>query len=78
VNADTGAFQALMEQMVTLAAKVEALEACVGSDTDALVTALGIAYDAGKDAARRELGLPSVRAAGTPGPRHLHTVRGDR
>ncbi len=56
------------------AATVEALEA--GEDAD--LAALEIVYNAGKDAARHELGLPSVHAAGTPGPRHLHTVRGDR
>jgi hypothetical protein len=78
VNADTAAFQAVAGQLAELAAKVESLETRVGSDTDALVTALGIAFGAGKDAARRELGLPSVHAAGTPGPRHLHTIRGDR
>jgi hypothetical protein len=74
MKVDTGAFQAVMQQMVTLAARVEALEA--REDTD--LAALGIVYNAGKDAARRELGLRSVHAAGTPGPRHLHTVRGDR
>jgi hypothetical protein len=71
MQVDTGTFQAVMQQMVTLAARVEALE-------DADLAALGIVYGAGKDAARHELGLPSVHAAGTPRPRHLHTVRGDR
>jgi alkylation response protein AidB-like acyl-CoA dehydrogenase len=74
VSADTAAFQAVMEQMVTLAARVEALEA--RDDTD--LAALGIVYDAGKDAARRELGLASVHAPRTPRPRHLRTVRGKR
>ncbi len=49
-----------------------------GHREDADLAALGIAYNAGKDAARRELGLPSLRAAGTPRPRHLRTVRGSR
>ena len=53
------------------AARVEALE-------DADLAALEIVYEAGKDAARRELGLASVHAAGTPRPRRLRTVRGDR
>ncbi len=49
-----------------------------GHREDADLAVLGIFYDAGKDAARRELGLPPVRAAGTPRPRHLRTVRVDR
>ena len=74
MNAGTSAFEAVTGQLAELAARVEALEARDGAE----LAALGIVYDAGKDAARRELGLPSVHAAGTPGPRHLHTVTGDR
>jgi hypothetical protein len=78
MQVDTGAFEAVAGQLAQLAAKVEPLETGVRSDTDALMTALQISYDAGKDAALRELGLPSLRAAGTPRPRHLRTVRGRR
>jgi hypothetical protein len=67
MSADMAAFQAVMERMVTL-----------GACEDADLAVIEIVYEAGKDAARRELGLPSVHAAGTPRPRHLHTVRGDR
>ena len=49
-----------------------------GHREDADLAVLEIVYEAGKDAARHELGLPSAHAAGTPGPRHLHTIRGDR
>ena len=42
------------------------------------LAAFEIVFDAGKDAARRELGLPALHAAGTARPRHLRTVRGKR
>jgi len=74
VNVDTGAFEAVTGQLAELAARVEALEA--RADTD--LAAFEIVFDAGKDAARRELGLPALHAAGTARPRHLRTVRGNR
>ena len=74
MQADTGAFEGIAGQLAQLAARVEALEACEDAD----LAVLEIVYDAGKDAAGRELGLPSVHAAGTPRPRHLRTVRGKR
>jgi hypothetical protein len=73
MQVDTRAFEAVAGQLAELAARVEALE-CADAD----LAAFEIVFDAGRDAARRELGLSSVHASGTPGPRHLHTVRGDR
>jgi hypothetical protein len=81
VNVDTGAFEAVTGQLRELAARVESLEARDAGREDTAnvdLAALEIVFDAGRDAARRELGLPTVHAPGTPRPRHLRTVRGKR
>ncbi len=76
MNIDTGTFEALCERVDTLAAKVTYLEQ--------MLRQRNIAYDtlikAGEESALRKLGLApaaNVRAADTPGPRHLRAVRGD-
>jgi hypothetical protein len=72
VNVDAGQFEAITDQLAELAAKMERLEQCALANQ--------ILVDAGRESARRKLGLApaaNVRAADTPAPRHLRAVRGD-
>ncbi len=77
---------AMKRRVITGGQLIEALQSALvftgttiispdGHREDAELAAFEIVYEAGKDAARHELGLPSAHA---PRPRHLHTIRGDR
>jgi hypothetical protein len=73
VNIDTDQFRAITGQLAELAARVELLER-----RDEQRAAVGVElYYAGRESARRELGLPPARPADAH-PRHLRSVRGDR
>jgi hypothetical protein len=73
VNIDTDQFRAITGRLAELAARVELLER-----RDEQRAAIGVElYHAGREAARRELGLPATRPGDTH-PRHLRSVQGDR
>lgn len=76
MQVDTGAFQAVTDQLAALAERVERLEASDPVARGQHLAILDAVYDAGRQSARREVGLPADSAPRRP--RHLRPVRGDR